>query len=544
MSRREVLAAGLIGGTGALAACSTTKKLVPATTTRPPANVVAGPTTSTTCLPSKGQLSQIEHVVFVIQENRSFDHYFGTYRGVRGFADHPAGANGVFAQPASGAPSGAVLPFHLDTATTNAACTNDITHDWGPQHRVWNNGAMDGWASVHASVDGADGGVTMGYYTRADLPYYYALADAFTICDAYHCSVMGPTDPNRLFSISGTNDPAGVAGGPVLNTADISNAAKLQFSKTWTTMPERLQTAGVSWKVYDNPDYAKSSVAVALAKNDLFYFKQFSDPASVLYKTAFGSRWPDDFTRDVQAGNLPSVSWVFAPLGQDEHPPASPQVGEAFVSQVLATLMGNAAVWAKTVAFVTFDENGGFFDHVAPPVAPPGTPGEEITVSPLPSDSGGFSRPIGLGFRVPTVVVSPFSRGGWVCSDRFDHTSLLRFLETRFGVEVPNLSAWRRSVTGDLTSTLDLSTPDLSLPTLPTASPDDPVILRECPVHEVITPVPHYPVPATTVMPTQEPGGAAPKNGGLLAVIRDRLPLRTRPRQLGKLGGKGVQSWI
>src|SRR6202521_247676 len=118
------------------------------------------------------KLTDIEHVVFLIQENRSFDHYFGSFRGVRGFDDHPSGSNGVFAQPAPPGGSGAVLPFHLDTAMTNAACTNDINHDWGPQHRYWNGGAMDGWASVHAAVDGVDGAVTMGYYTRADLPYY------------------------------------------------------------------------------------------------------------------------------------------------------------------------------------------------------------------------------------------------------------------------------------------------------------------------------------------------------------------------------------
>jgi phospholipase C len=447
-------------------------------------------------------------VVFVIQENRSFDHYFGSYRGVRGFDDHPSGSHGVFAQPLASAPSGAVLPFHLDTATTNAACTNDITHDWAPQHRAWNGGSMDGWATVHASVDGVDGGVTLGYYTRADLAYYYALADAFTICDAYHCSVIGPTDPNRLFSLSGTNDPGGIAGGPVLNTTDLVPGIKQQFSKTWTTMPERLQASGVSWKVYDNPEYAKIKFAVAVSNNKLYYFKQFADPSTALHQTAFGSKWPDDFQRDVQTGNLPSVSWVCSPLGADEHPPASPQAGEAFLSQVITTLTANPSVWAKTVVFATYDENGGFFDHVAPVVAPAGTPGEELAVSPLPPEAGGFGRPIGLGFRVPMLVISPFSRGGWVCSDRFDHTSMLRFLETRFGVEVPNLSAWRRSVTGDLTSTLDLSAPDATLPTLPVASATDPVILRECPPHEVITPVAHYPIPASPPMPTQESGAA------------------------------------
>jgi phospholipase C len=507
VSRRQVLAAGLVGAAGAVAACSSSKTRTAAPPVATTSKVEAGPTTSSTCAAPKG-LSQIDHVVFVIQENRSFDHYFGTYRGVRGFDDHAAGSNGVFSQAMPGAPSGAVLPFHLDTTTTNAACTNDITHDWGPQHRAWNNGAMDGWATVHAAVDGADGGVAMGYYTRADLPYYYALADAFTLCDAYHCSVIGPTDPNRAFSISATNDPAGVAGGPFVNTVDVLPSAKLQFTMRWTTMPERLQAAGVSWKVYDNPGFAKLPFAAGISNNKLFYFKPYADPSTELHQRAFGYAAPDDLASDVQSGNLPSVSWVFAPPGVDEHPPASPQRGQAFVSQIVAILMSNPAVWAKTAMFLTYDENGGFFDHVPPIVSPPGTPGEELTVSPLPADAGGFARPIGLGFRVPMLVVSPFSRGGYVCSDRFDHTSMLRFLETRFGVEVPNLSAWRRSVTGDLTTTLDLSAPDVSVPALPPASADDPVITRECPAHEVNQTVPHYPIPPNPAMPTQEAGTA------------------------------------
>src|SRR5947209_8436723 len=140
---------------------------------------------------------------------------------------------------------------------------------------------------------------------------------------------------------------------------------------------------------------------------------------------------------------------------------------------MLGPLTANASLWAKTAVFITHDENGGFFDHVAPPVAPTGTPGEYLTVSPLPSDASGVAGPIGLGFRVPLLVVSPFSRGGFVCKDTFDHTSLLRFLETRFGAEVPNLSAWRRSVTGDLTRAFNFVKVDTSVPSLPQPSATD-----------------------------------------------------------------------
>jgi phospholipase C len=177
--------------------------------------------------------------------------------------------------------------------------------------------------------------------------------------------------------------------------------------------------------------------------------------------------YPANFQADVATGLLPQVSWILAPLIDSEHPPAPVEYGEYTASQVLKTLVSNPAIWNKTALFITHDENGGFFDHVPPPTAPAGTPGEYITANPLPSDAGGVAGPIGLGFRVPLLVVSPYSRGGYVCSDTFDHTSLLRFLETRFGAEVPNLSAWRRSVTGDLTSAFNFVKTDTTVPSLP-----------------------------------------------------------------------------
>jgi phospholipase C len=181
---------------------------------------------------------------------------------------------------------------------------------------------------------------------------------------------------------------------------------------------------------------------------------------------------------------------------------------------VLNSLLQNPPLWNHTALFVTYDENGGFFDHVPPPVAPPKTPGEYLTVSPLPSDASGVAGPIGLGFRVPMLVVSPYSRGGFVCSDTFDHTSILRFLETRFGAEVPNLSAWRRSVTGDLTSAFNFTAPNVLVPTLPKPTLADPrVLASDCPTEapaagdESFPTVKNYPLPAAPqTMPTQEAG--------------------------------------
>jgi len=199
------------------------------------------------------KLTDIEHVVIFIQENRSFDHYFGSYRGVHGFADRSL----AFQQPDSGnivdPPIGKLLPFHLDTSVTNAVCTHDITHDWIPQHQSWNNGAMDGFVNSRLPINANDAVLTIGYYTRADLPFYYAVADAFTICDNYFCPVMGPSDPNRVYSVAASIDPDGKNGGPLLGTLGLNRSSF--FGKlTYTTMPEQLQARGVSWKVYTSPD--------------------------------------------------------------------------------------------------------------------------------------------------------------------------------------------------------------------------------------------------------------------------------------------------
>src|SRR5437660_11044676 len=198
-------------------------------------------------------LTDIAQVVLFIQENRSFDHYFGSYRGMRGFADQSP----AFQQPdpanTTDLPAGVLLPFHLDTSKTNAACTHDITHDWVPQHQSWNSGAMDGFVTSRLATNSNDAVLTMGYYTRADLPFYYAVADAFTLCDNYFSSVLGPTDPNRLYTMAASIDPAGQNGGLILQTI-IANRSSFYGRLTYTTTPEQLQSRGISWKVYSSPD--------------------------------------------------------------------------------------------------------------------------------------------------------------------------------------------------------------------------------------------------------------------------------------------------
>jgi phospholipase C len=359
----------------------------------------------------------------------------------------------------------------------------------------------------------------MGYYNRSDLQFYYALADAFTLCDGYFCSVIGPTDPNRLYAMSAWLDPAGTQGGPILSTS--STRIDRYQTLSWTTMPEQLQARGISWKVYGSADGDYGD-------NVLPYFKQYwSNP--VLNANALTPQYPAGFQADVAAGTLPQVSWVLAPLISSEHPPAPEIFGESVAAQVLNTLVSNPSLWAKTALFITYDENGGFFDHVPPPVAPAATAGEYLTVSPLPSDAGGVAGPIGLGFRVPMLVVSPFSRGGFVCHNTFDHTSTLRFLETRFGAEVPNLSGWRRSVTGDLTSAFNFARVDTSVPSLPQPSmTDSRVTMSSCATSAPLslatdstttlknleqTLVAPYPVTVNSARPPQEPGRAPSPSG-------------------------------
>ena len=484
-----------------------------------------------------GSLADIDHVVIVVQENRSFDHYFGSYPGVIGFADpnvlrqRQRGGQPIWYQygwgpgDAAGHADHHLLPFHLDTRRTQAECTNDLTHAWTAQHRSWNGGAMDRFVSTHVSSewDGAVAGPkTMGYYTRADLGFYYALADAFTICDGYHCSVMGPSTPNQLYYLSATIDPDGRAGGPVVDnpTSRVPGApGSVPFvpgAETaifrWTTMPEQLERAGVSWKFYQPPG---SQSLDFISNNSLLYFPKFRDPASPLFRKGLVPSFPGEFQLDVASGRLPQVSWIGAMSGVDEHPPSPIANGELLVAeQVLETLLSHPAVWERTVVFLTYDENGGFFDHVAPPVAPRGTPGEWITTPALVGDTGDIKGPVGLGFRVPMLVVSPYTVGGLVCSDVFDHTSTLRFIERRFGVPVPNLSRWRRAVTGDLTTAINFGPGPRPAPAGLTrqltadVATDVTRVATQCPAVSVLdaagTPPP-YPVPANA-LPAQEPG--------------------------------------
>jgi len=425
------------------------------------------------------RLADIDHFIILMKENRSFDHYFGSLQGVRGFGDPTTlrmGMASVFDQPDPDRAEGYTLPFRLDTYRTSAQRLPGLSHDWGPQHAAWNGRAMNNWIPAHRAVDRPNGPLTMGFLTRQDLPFYYALADAFTICDGYHCSVFGPTHPNRLYLMSATIDPAGRYGGPAIDNRGRG------FS--WETYPERLEQAGVSWRIYHESDDFNCNVCK--------YFNQYQNlpSTSPLYDNAIRDRSFAELLYDLQAGNIPQITWIVPPSTVTEHPDFLPAAGEDHSNRILRTLWSNSALWTKTAVIINYDENDGLFDHVAPPTPEPETLGEFVE-----------GEPIGLGFRVPCLVVSPFSRGGYVCGTTFDHTSTLRLMEARFGVEVPYLSKWRRAICGDLTAAFGFGIPPrFDVPILP-----ETIRALEAAESRAFS-LPPPTVPNEQVMPQQEPG--------------------------------------
>ncbi|HVZ84387.1 MAG TPA: alkaline phosphatase family protein [Terracidiphilus sp.] len=402
-------------------------------------------------LPRHGSFRDIKHVVVLMQENRSFDHYFGTLAGVRGFDDPKAlkQANGrsIFYQQDVENPNGYMLPFHLDTHNSSAQKIPSTSHAWAVQHEAWHAGQMDRWLPAHRKADGEHGLYCMGYYKRADIPFQFALAEAFTLCDAYHCSVMGPTWPNRMYWMTGTIDPDGIGGGPIIKNTVPKGGYR------WTTYAERLEQAGVSWKVY--------AVEQQFGYNMLGNFKTFQEAAtnSPLYIKGLLPGPIGQFEHDAIHDMLPAVSWIMPTHAESEHPDAMPAAGAAFIASKIDAIAANPDVWAKTVFIVSYDENDGLFDHVPPPVPPAGTPHEFVA-----------GLPIGGGFRVPCILVSPWTAGGWVCGQPFDHTSVLQFLEKFTGVRESNISDWRRSTFGDLTAAFDFGNSRRIAPILPDTS--------------------------------------------------------------------------
>lgn len=446
-----------------------------------------------------GTIKDVKHVVILTQENRSFDNYFGTLKGVRGFGDR-------FTIPLSqgrkvweqyDANKNKVYPYHLDSSRGNAQRVSGTPHSWTDGQYAWDHGRMGSWVQYKQPQ-------SMGYYKQQEVEFQFALANAFTLCDAYHCAMHTGTNSNRMFIWTGTNGPTGANVASVVNDLDAIGPSTTGYD--WTTYPERLQQAGVSWKVYQNmPDNFTDNPLAGFKKyrraNELSgkpvnnsticpAYDPAIDASQPLYK-GIANTMPDGgflgtFKEDIAKGQLPQVSWLVAPATYSEHPgPSSPVQGAWYIQEVLNALTERPELWSQTVFLINFDENDGFFDHVPSPSAPSmdasGTVYGKSTLSkeqmsyeyathakasngqPNFTDSK-VSNGVGVygpGIRVPMYIISPWSRGGWVNSQVFDHSSVIRFLEQCFDVKEPNISPYRRAVCGDLTSAFNFKTPNL-----------------------------------------------------------------------------------
>ncbi|HXE64463.1 MAG TPA: phospholipase C, phosphocholine-specific [Bryobacteraceae bacterium] len=504
-----------------------------------------------------------EHVVILMQENRSFDHAFGMLRGVRGFNDPRAitQPNGHPVWLQTNAAGDTYAPFHLDIQKTNITWLGSLPHSWSNQTDARNHGDHNGWLDAKPSGRPECAGMplTMGHYDRGDLPFYYALADAFTICDQNFCSSLTGTTPNRLYLWTGTiRTSQDAASQAMVRNSDVDYGAEAR----WTTFPERLEDAGISWRIYQNEVSVSSGLVgeedawlANFTDNPIEWFEQYRVRFSKTHR-AWANKitsmlpeeitWPDaktaaakyreaqdtsgkytdeawaklsprdrslherafttnasdpsyrelttlryrdgnterelkvpkgdvlyQFREDVKSGKLPTVSWIVPPENFSDHPGA-PWYGAWMVSEVMNILTHNPEIWKKTIFVLAYDENDGYFDHVAPFGAPdPSRPetgkvGDGIDAAleywslardkehAKPQDARGNS--IGLGFRVPLVIASPWSRGGYVCSQVFDHTSVVQLLENLLShktgkqIRETNITAWRRAVCGDLSS--------------------------------------------------------------------------------------------
>lgn len=457
-------------------------------------------------------IRDVQHIVILMQENRSFDHYFGTKKGVRGFGDRfpiPLASGQRAFHQSDG--KRIVPPYRAHGKTSNAAMINGTPHDFADTQAAWNQGKYGYWPLFKTPY-------SMAYYTREEIPFQFAMAEAFTISDAYHCSIATGTDPNRIIFWSGSNfDPEKRAAG--INCTDVDSEPcnvrcwitgaepdpgytyRLNGFK-WPTIPDVLQEAGVSWRIYQDPNNNWTGAMHGCLAFDSF---RTAKPGSPIYENGMRHFSLADLQKDVENNQLPQVSWILPSMKDSEHPgaPSSPYRAANFTHQVLQALTSNTEVWSKTVFFLTFDENDGLFDHLPAPAVPSynidNTLAGKSTLplegmyfhndkgtEPFPSPMGGKGkriyqdkrdtisgniRPWGMGPRVPLYIISPWSKGGWVHSEVADHTSVAQFIEKRFGVVVPAISPWHRSISSDLTSAFNFESPDdPAFPSLPDMS--------------------------------------------------------------------------
>ena len=481
------------------------------------ASVVAAPGEAAAYRPKHPlhhDLRDIKHIVVMMQENRSFDHYFGTLRGVRGFGDRsyltqpngdpvwkqPTAADTQYPYALSAVPASGYDPANPPPdQETGAQTFSGTEHGWADQHAAWWGGWMNNWVAAKGTP------VTLGYLTRDDIPFHYALADAYTVGDAYHCSTLSSTGPNRTYLWSGTINVSRDHDGDTY----VANTGGDEFNKCgWRFYARDLQQAGIDWRVYQCiDDYGDSgteySTQIFQSRLDGPLWQRgvaTVDESRHTGLTANADNLAAAIRDDVVAGKLPQISYVVSNQLFSEHPDAAAVNGGYLISKVLEALAADPDVLNSTAVIVNYDENDGQFDHVPPPVSPPGEYDEWLDDDSWTGAS--VATPVGLGFRVPLMILSPWTRGGWVYSETADHTSVIRLMERwTKAIGKParsrQISPWRRRVCSDLVRAFDFEHPVYGLPKLPSVTADD----------VVDYPVTAYrPNPVTNEMPAQEPG--------------------------------------
>lgn len=375
--------------------------------------------------------NQIKHVVILCQENRSFDHYFGYFASIFGSGKDKAKGFDPSQLTYYDSKGNPYHPYHL-----THYCDVDPDHSWEGSHAKWNGGAMNGWVTAEG-----DQTTAIAYFEATDHIYHVQLAQAFSLADHNFCSQIGPTLPNRLYLWTGTSGWNYLLPTQTADTLPYNNPSLTEPPPvlTWTTMADVLETAGLPWKCYSVADGSVPSVIGAF--NPLIFFQQIlTNPDKLARATADIS----EFFADLAAGTLPAVSWIVTEAVVSEHPPAPPDMGQLLVARVVEELMGSSA-WESSVLFVTYDEGGGYFEHVPPKIL-------ETVPQGLP-DAGDA---VGPAFRVPMTIVSPWVPPGSVFKPVIDHTSILQFIEDTFSVSLPTIASGRRKL-NNLGSVFDFS---------------------------------------------------------------------------------------
>jgi len=422
-----------------------------------------------------GSISDIEHVVLFMQENRAFDHYFGTMAGVRGFKDPNVQINDgtpVWNQMVGNltTKSKSLLPWDLNylggTWKTATQCMSAGSNGWDANHDALNGDKNDNWPVANTPW-------SWGHFTRESIPNHFAIAEGYTVGDMYQESVIASTSPNRVSWVSGTinvqpgSPPSPDQGGMYIDNSETPGCEGDHlncYPLKWKTTPEYLQDLNVSWQVYQDSNNFDD--------NPLAWFEQYQKAAngSDLQKKGLAYLGLSQFYKDAAAGTLPAVSYIIGPAELSEHTPYQPRDG-AWLQQRIVDAVTKSPAYKSTALLISYDETGGWGDHVTPYHSPSGTAGEWIED---PYGKAGYTY-TGPGYRTPFYIISPWTRGGHVYGEHVDHSSQVMFLEKWLSAKGKSfkqheINAWRRANMADLTKAFDFSSPDLSIPNMPNVS--------------------------------------------------------------------------